>query len=294
MTGWVVRAPAKLNFGLEVLRRRPDGYHELVTILQTVSLFDTLSLETAPHLSLACTDPTLDGPDNLVLRALTALRARSGVSSGAAVALAKAIPTAAGLGGASSDAAAALVAGRALWGLALRDDELVTIAAGLGSDVPFFVRGGTALATGRGEVLVPLPTPAGIWFVLVTPRVVIPRKTPILYEALATRDWSDGGAVLTQADRLRSGLPWDPSLLRNAFVRPLGILYPDLASVAAALARAGATTVALSGAGPTHYAPFTDPDAARHAARAVIAALGNAATVAVCEAVAKPPGPTPS
>jgi 4-diphosphocytidyl-2-C-methyl-D-erythritol kinase len=303
-----IAAPAKLNLGLEVVGKRPDGYHELATIFLTVDLCDHLTLHDdgesksglgsskreaaaerggsgAPSLLpqrnperdwgagtsgtghdahrpivLICSDPTLATEENLALRALHALQQESGSGGGGQLTLDKRIPTAAGLGGASSDAAAALLAGNALWKLGLPRKRLAEIAAGLGSDVPFFLYGGCALGQGRGERLHPLPLPRNLHFVLVMPRIVIPRKTARLYASLAAEDFSDGFRVATQADRLRAGHPLDPALLGNAFSRALAALVPDLAGLPDLLRAAGAPHVALSGAGPTHYIPLTNPE----------------------------------
>ena len=282
-------APAKLNLGLEVIGRRPDGFHDLVTIFQAVSLVDWLTLAPAPDLRLFCADPALLSPDNLALRALARLRERTGTASGASLHLDKHIPVAAGLGGASSDAAAALLAARRLWGAPASDQNLAELAAELGSDLPFFLRGGTALATGRGERLEPLPTPAGIWFVIVSPAVVVPRKTATLYAALTRDDFSDGARVKQQAARLRAGLPLAPDLLVNAFASPLSELRPELAELPNLMRAAGAPAVALSGAGPSHYAVLDDPDAARDLAARLVGRLGPRAGIAVVTPWPEPP-----
>ena len=284
-----VAAPAKLNLGLEVVGRRPDGFHDLVTIFQAVSLADRLTLAPAPEIRLLCEDSALRGPDNLALRALVRLREQMGTASGATLHLDKHIPVAAGLGGASSDAAAALLAARRLWGAPASEENLAELAAELGSDVPFFLRGGTALATGRGERLEPLPTPAGIWFVVVSPAVVVPRKTATLYAALTRDDFSDGARVKQQAARLRAGLPLAPDLLVNAFARPLSELRPELAELPNLMRAAGAPAVALSGAGPSHYALLDDADAARDVADRLAARLGARAALAVVTPLAEPP-----
>jgi len=262
-----------------------------VTIFQTVALLDRLTLAPAPDLRLGCDDPALAGPDNLALRALARLRDRVGTTAGAHLRLEKNIPVAAGLGGASSDAAAALLAARRLWSALIADEELFELAAELGSDVPFFLRGGTALATGRGERLETLPAPAGLWFVIVSPAVAVPRKTATLYAALTQRDFSDGTRVERQAARLRADLPLAPELLVNAFARPLAALRPELEELPELMRAAGAPAVALSGAGPSHYAVLDDPEAARRLATRLSERLGPLAAVRVTTPWAEPPQP---
>jgi len=284
-----VRAPAKLNLGLEVVGRRDDGYHEVVTILQTVAIFDDLTLAAQKTLTLTSIDAGLAETENLGLTALARLQAWCGETAGAAVHLSKGIPIAAGLGGASSDAAAALLGARHLWKLSVSDERLAELALTLGSDVPFFLTGGTALATGRGERLVPLPTLVGTWFVVVSPRVAIPRKTATLYGALSVSDFSEGEAVRAQAARLGGGAALEAGLLGNAFQRALYAMQPELADLPGLLRRYGATTTGLSGAGPSHYAVMSDRGSADRLAGAVAAALGDSARVMVAAPVDGPP-----
>lgn len=276
-----VTAPAKLNLGLEILRRREDGYHDLATIFLTVSLCDELTLTENERLEAHCDDPGLGAEENLVLRAAKALRGNTSPRPGATIELRKAIPVAAGLGGASSNAAATLVAARALWRLPTSDEELALLAGQIGSDVPFFLHGGCALGRGRGDVLKRLPFPADVWFVVVAPRISIPRKTASLYASLQTSDLSDGAMVAAQAARLQSGHDIDQSLLANAFSRPLYERVPGLPELPELMRRAGAPTVALSGAGPAHYTTVGDPELAQQISVRLRSDLGNTACIAV-------------
>lgn len=247
-------APAKLNLGLEILGRRADGYHELVTIFQAIALYDTLTVAPAPKLTLRA-DPALGGEGNLVLRAARALAAWGGTHRrGAALTLEKGIPVAAGLGGGSSDAAATLRGLCQLWGLDPPVEELTALATSLGADVPFFLRGGTALASGIGQRVVALPPLAGVWFVTLTPPLPpLPDKTRRLYGALGSVDFGDGARVRAQAERLRRGESLDPALLVNSFAGPLTRLFPQLADWRRRFERAGAPWVLPSGSGPTLY-----------------------------------------
>src|SRR5687768_1385067 len=146
----VLTAHAKINLTLEVLGKRADGFHEIRSVMQRITLADTLTIRRAEELILACSDPELEGPENLVWRAAELLRGEYGVSAGASLALEKRIPVAAGLGGGSSDAAAALRGLNELWKLGLNGERLRDLGARLGSDVPFFLlESGSALAEGR-------------------------------------------------------------------------------------------------------------------------------------------------
>jgi 4-diphosphocytidyl-2-C-methyl-D-erythritol kinase len=167
-----VRAPAKVNVYLEVLGRRPDGYHDLYTVMQAVSLCDELSF--APRadgaITLRCDRADLGDPDqNLVTRAARALQAHCGVQRGADITLRKRIPVGGGLGGGSSDGAVTLLALAHLWALDVSPDELAGLAAGLGSDAAFFIRGGAAVCEGRGERVTPLACPSPMHYVIVAP-----------------------------------------------------------------------------------------------------------------------------
>lgn len=280
------RTPAKLNLGLEVVGRRPDGYHELVTIFQAAGVYDTLRLAPAPELTLHAPD-NLGGEDNLVSRAARALSQYAGAAPGAALTLTKTIPVAAGLGGGSSDAAATLLGLNRLWALGLSVEVLAALGASLGADVPFFVRGGgTALATGIGEQLTALPALEGGWFVILTPPVSLPPvKTQALYAALTADDFSDGSRTRAQAERLRQGQPLDSALLVNGFAAPLLRLCPALAGWQARFLDAGAPWALPSGSGPTLYTL-----AASAAAAGIIAGrlAGSGAAVYVAPAVAGP------
>jgi 4-diphosphocytidyl-2-C-methyl-D-erythritol kinase len=187
----VIRAPAKVNLFLEVLAKRPDGYHDIATLLVAVDLYDELEFTEEPsgEVRLTSDHPQLScGPDNLIRRAADLLRRHTGCPRGAAIRLSKRIPLAAGLAGGSTDAAAALAGLNDLWRLGLARDELAALGAGLGSDVPFFfatapspqpsppggeggVRGPAAWCTGRGEVVTPLALGRPLTFVLVCPPV---------------------------------------------------------------------------------------------------------------------------
>lgn len=288
-----IQAPAKLNLGLEVIGRREDGFHEIATVLLAIDLYDTLTLGLADGLEVAGADLALAGGENLALSALRALRDETGYDGGARLELVKRIPVASGLGGASSDAAAALRGGCALWGLDVGEDALHAIAARLGSDIPFFLHGECAVGRGRGDELTTLPPPGDVWFVVVVPAIVMSNKTAKLYAQLRDGDFSDGAQISAQASRLNQGLGLDPGLLGNAFARPLSALVPVLAELPSVIRDAGAATVAISGAGPAHYAPFDQPDEARQVAENIRDRLRERAQVYVAQPAASQPESPP-
>jgi 4-diphosphocytidyl-2-C-methyl-D-erythritol kinase len=283
----VIDAPAKLNLGLEVIGRRDDGFHEIATIFVAIDLYDRLTLSAADELELSCDDDSLAGAENLALHALRLLRETTNYRGGARINLGKRIPAAAGLGGASSDAAAALLGGSELWHQEISNARLHDLAARLGSDVPFFLHGGCAIGRGRGDLLEPLPLPAELWFVVVVPDVIIPAKTASLYARLSPDDFSDGSLITAQAARVRSGDAPDVALLGNTFARPLYAIAPELAALPRIMRDAGAESVAVSGAGPAHYAVVGDEAEAEVVATRLRERLGDRTQVIV----ASPVGP---
>jgi 4-diphosphocytidyl-2-C-methyl-D-erythritol kinase len=266
MASLVLSCPAKINLTLEVLGRDPDGYHRIASVMQAISLVDTLTLEPAPGLELTCSDATLQGPDNLVLRAARLLQAQSGCRQGARLHLEKRIPTAAGLGGGSSDAAAALLGLNRLWGLGLPLEGLVEIAVALGSDVPFFLYGGTALVEGRGERVTPLPSPPTAWLVLLRPPGELPDKTRRLYASLGPQHYTFGDRTLALAEALRRGLGLREGTFSNAFAAVAPFIFPGWEEHRRRLVEAGARAVHLAGSGPTLFAFCEDEAQARELA----------------------------
>ena len=254
------RAYAKLNLGLEVLGRRDDGFHDLVTVFQTVSLFDEMTASPAAEFSIRCRNPALTGRRNLVWQAADLLREESGGDQGAVIRLEKSIPVSAGLGGGSSDAAAALVLLDRLWELDWPEERLVEAAGRLGSDVPFFLRGGAALARGRGEVLEALPTPRDQWFVLLMPNIRLRGKTPTLYRRLRPADFTDGSTTEGLAESLRAGAPLEEANMVNTFERAALETFPGLDRFWNALEVAVGHPAHLSGSGPSLFARVESRD----------------------------------
>ena len=250
-----LHAPAKVNLTLIVGARRDDGYHDVSTVMQTVGLYDTLMLTGGSGLTMTCTDPDLptDG-SNLVLRAAALFCQELHLPvPDLHLHLQKRIPSQAGLGGGSSDAAAVLRAMRTLYAPEVSDAELERMAAALGSDVPFFIRGGTALATGRGERLTPLPRLADGWFVVVKPPEGF--STPAMYRRLdelpPQPPQSDGMTAALGAGELRAVA----AALCNSFERAVP---PDSAVwvIREALRAQGALAAMLSGSGSAVFGLF--------------------------------------
>jgi 4-diphosphocytidyl-2-C-methyl-D-erythritol kinase len=243
-----VNAYAKINWSLRVTGKRTDGFHDIETLFQTISLHDTLTFEDSDRLSLTCDDPSIPIDDtNLVIRAARAVGANT------SIALHKEIPAGGGLGGGSSDAAATLIA---------LGKPSAEIALSLGSDVPFFLTGGTAYATGRGEIITPLPRITGIALLLLIPeeRVSTARAFGML------RTFSPPLLIERYRAMIGDDLLSHAMELVNDFEEPVFAMLPSLRTLKTRLYEAGAAWTAMSGSGSTIVGAFRsveDRDAAR-------------------------------
>jgi 4-diphosphocytidyl-2-C-methyl-D-erythritol kinase len=249
-------APAKINIVLEVLGKRADGYHEIRSLVQAINLCDVLSFELADKTSFECTEPSLQTSDNLVVQAAELLRKISDYEKGAKIKLEKRIPWGAGLGGGSSDAATTLSALNKLWGLKLTTSDLVELAARLGSDVPLFIHGGTALIQGRGEKVTPLAASMPCWFVLLLPSLPrISYKTKQLYSHLDNRHFTEGEFIDKAVRTWSQDRRIVPSLLFNVFDKVAFDAFPGLGGYWRRFEEAVGTDIHLVGSGPALFAP---------------------------------------
>ena len=256
-----LQAYAKINLTLEVLAKRPDGYHEISTIIQAISLADTLTFESSGSLDFRCDVSSLKTPDNLVLKAAKLLREATGCTKGAVIQLTKRIPIAAGLGSGSTDAAATLVGLNQLWELNLSLDKLTEPAAKLGSDVAFFLYGGTALAKGRGEQITPLPPAPEHWLVLLKPAIKhVPNKTAQLYSQLNPSHFTSGQFTEKLVAHLNHGGKVEDLFLFNVFEQVVFDFFPGLTEYRSSLLKAWARSVHLAGSGPTLFALARDKE----------------------------------
>lgn len=259
-----MKAPAKVNLTLEILSRRPDGYHDIVSIMQTLGLYDELCFENSSSLSLHCNVAALQNGDNLVLKAARMLQQEGGYRGGATISLRKKIYMDAGLGGGSSDAAITLLALNELWSLGCSKDDLIMMAAEIGSDVPFFIEGGTCLVEGRGERLTSLPDMQQAWFVLLAPDFQpLPGKTGELYKMVSREIYTDGKLTSILRSKLEAGEPLEPQHLFNTFEAVAFRAYPALESYWKIFAGAGGGDVHLAGSGPLIFKMLTRQEEAQ-------------------------------
>ncbi len=251
-------APGKVNWSLEVLRIRPDGYHELRSVMQTLDLHDVVTVTEADGITLEITGEAgmlADNPPgtNLAYRAAVALRDWAGLRRGAHIVLEKHVPVAAGLGGGSSDAAAVLRGLNVLWNARQPHANLVEIAAEVGSDPPFFVVGGTAMVSGRGDYVEPLTDAVAPSILLATPpQHERGEKTAAMFGALSPHDFTEGDATLGVREAVEAGRMLVDGELTNVFEHVTAKLQPQTELAMAAL-RADGYAPHLCGAGPAFF-----------------------------------------
>jgi 4-diphosphocytidyl-2-C-methyl-D-erythritol kinase len=262
-----VESFAKINLGLEVIRKRPDGFHEIRTLLQSIGLSDTLEFVpvSGGGIQLTGSDPSISwGEDNLIHRAASRLlRSHAPRNEGVAIRVAKNIPAGKGLGGGSSNAAMTLWALDRLWGLELPRRELLELGAQLGSDVPYFLEGGLCLGTGRGEEILPQPDPSPGYVLLVLPRLAV--STALIYGHHRISLTSRG-----KESKIRRFLK-SPGLhgLENDLEETIFRFYPLIQELKRRLHEQGPELTLVSGSGSAIFGLFSDAGAARRARRAL-------------------------
>ncbi len=250
----LVKAPAKINLSLDVLHKRPDGYHEVKMVMTTIDLADRIELVPLASDIIKIVSHNRFVPDdhrNLAYQAAKLLKETFGIRKGVAISIAKAIPVAAGLAGGSSDAAATLRGLNKLWRLGLTLDELAELGAKIGSDVSFCVYGGTAIATGRGEKIEHIPAPPPCWVILAKPAIGV--STAEVYRSLNvnTIEHPDvDGMVQAIKHQDYEGIC---SLVGNVLEDVTLKKYPEVAHIKEQMKRFGADAVLMSGSGPTVF-----------------------------------------
>jgi 4-diphosphocytidyl-2-C-methyl-D-erythritol kinase len=264
-----IRTPAKLNLRLKVTGQRPDGYHDLVSIMIPIDLCDILGLELTSQNQVRLSCKGLSVPtdeENLAYRAALSFFTHTGIQKGLIMKLTKNIPVAAGLGGGSSDAAATLLAINEICGRPLSFSELHTLAGGLGADVPFFLESKPSLATGIGEILEPLEKWPKFWYVIITPPLQV------------ATSWAYGNLKLKltrgEYDFIVETLKSDPfrisDVLDNDLERVTAARFPIIESIKTRLTDAGAEGALMSGSGPSVFGVFSSFDQAEKARKALI------------------------
>lgn len=269
---------AKINWTLRILGRRGDGFHELFTVFQTVSLHDRLTFEKNGKLELTCDDPKVTtGDSNLISAAAVALKSNFDVRSGARIHLEKRIPSPGGLGGASSNAAVALTGLARLWEIDAPHQVLCRIAAEIGSDVPFFLRGGTGIGTGRGEVIEETDDLMAENMLIVTPRIDVSTRRAFADLNADALTYRDRDHILTVCRNEAGSLDPLRSVLKNDFEASVFAAFPEIARVKTSLLEFGAVNAAMSGSGASVFAVFDNKET-RQAAQKALDATDYAST----------------
>jgi len=249
------KAPAKINLVLDVLRKRNDGYHEVEMVMTMIDLADRLELHELPDDKIVISSHSGYIPldeKNLAFQAARLIKERYGVRKGVYIHLNKHIPVAAGLAGGSSDAAATLRGLNRLWGLNIPPDELRELGAELGSDVPFCVTGGTAIARGRGEKLEPIPSPPQCWVVLARPPVNV--STADIYGKLNVAAISRHPSAQAMREAIEAkDFERVCQNLGNVLEEVTMSLYPEVRRIKECMIRLGAEGVLMSGSGPSVF-----------------------------------------
>ncbi|MFH1023740.1 MAG: 4-(cytidine 5'-diphospho)-2-C-methyl-D-erythritol kinase [Planctomycetota bacterium] len=248
-----LRSPAKVNLFLEVVGKRPDGYHELATVMTALSLHDRLTFRPSRRLALSTDHPDLTtGPENLILRAVRALQQAAGTRRGARITLEKRIPIGGGLGGGSGNAATTLAGLNRLWRLGFSRETLLGIAGSIGSDTTFFLRQGTALCRGRGEVVTPVPSPPPLDLVIVFPG--FPVSTPAVYRRPELDLTAPRRSATIFLRSLRAGQPETIGrALFNRLENAAFALEPRLVRLTQALEHIGCAGTLLAGSGASVF-----------------------------------------
>jgi 4-diphosphocytidyl-2-C-methyl-D-erythritol kinase len=257
-----VRAPAKINLTLEVLGKRGDGYHDIRSVVQAIDLCDVLSFKKGEGISFEADIAEWSAEKSLLSKTVSLLQEATGCKKGAEIRLEKRIPMMAGLGGDSSDAAALLKGLNKLWSLKLSAEKLNELAAKAGSDVSFFIKGGTALMEGRGEKITALAGLPKMWVVLVTPEMPnAPGKTGRMYAALKAGHFTDGKMTQKAIEALHNNT-FDTGMVYNVFENVADEHYMGLEKYQAQMKKLGAPQVHLAGSGPTLFSLFQDKNKA--------------------------------
>ena len=266
-----IKAMAKINLGLDVLRRREDGYHEVKMVMQTVAIHDTLRFTKRADKRIILRVDGADLPvdqDNLIYKAAQLLYEKASMEEGVEIVLTKRIPIAAGMAGGSTDAAATLVGMNCLFGLGYSEDELMTMGVALGADIPYCIRGGTALSEGIGEQLTPLPAVPEAWLVVAKPPIDV--STAYVYKNLNLEGLTGHPDIDGMVEAIRrQDLTGITDRMENVMETVTERDYPVIGRLKAILKENGAYNALMSGSGPTVFGIFGQEEQARRALKAV-------------------------
>ena len=245
----------KINITLEVIGRFPDGYHQIVSVMQAIELCDTLSFKLSfnQHINFICDMPVMQTDDNLVLKAARLLKEYSEHPYGADIHLEKIIPVSSGLGGGSSNAAVTLLSLNQLWDLNLNQDTLTMLAKKIGSDVAFFLNSPSCIAEQKGDTITQIKSVQPTNMVLVVPKIDLQEKTKNMYNLISMKDYTDGKLSFKTAKLIESGQLPTHYPMYNIFKKVAMESFPEISLAEKAMIESGASQVQLSGSGPSLF-----------------------------------------
>ena len=245
----------KINITLEVIGRFPDGYHQIVSVMQAIELCDTLSFKLSfnQHINFICDMPVIQTDDNLVLKAARLLKEYSEHPYGADIHLEKIIPVSSGLGGGSSNAAVTLLSLNQLWDLNLNQDTLTMLAKKIGSDVAFFLNGPSCIAEQKGDTITQIKSVQPTNMVLVVPKIDLQEKTKNMYNLISMKDYTDGKLSFKTAKLIESGQLPTHYPMYNIFKKVAMESFPEISLAEKAMIESGASQVQHSGSGPSLF-----------------------------------------
>ncbi len=275
MEAVTLQAYAKINLGLDVLRKRPDGYHEVKMIMQSISLADTLELKKIPEGTIRLINGAeRDNPEvpmdktNLIYRAIDLIKQKYAISEGIEATLTKRIPVAAGMAGGSTDAAAALKGMNQLFALGLSEQELCELGVTLGADIPYCIMGGTALSEGIGERLTPLPPMPECWILIAKPPICV--STGFVYGNLKANELTVHPDIDGMTEAIKhNDLHGITSRLGNVLETVTIPAHPEIAVIKDRMLDYGAMQALMSGSGPTVFGIFAEEEQAAEAGTAI-------------------------
>jgi 4-diphosphocytidyl-2-C-methyl-D-erythritol kinase len=251
---FTIEASAKINLIMEVLGKRPDGYHEIRGVIQAINFCDSLQIAPDKGIQFRCNMPGWTPEQSLTIKAVKSLQETTGCAKGAMIKIEKRIPLMSGLGGDSSDAAAVLRGLNQFWELGLPQKKLLELASQLGSDVSFFLYGGTALMEGRGEKITPLPPSPHRWVIIVIPDTPgMPGKTQRAYNMLKLSHYTSGEITERLVTNLKLSRGFTTSELFNTFENVTFIRGAELTAYQSRILKMGAPDVHLAGSGPALF-----------------------------------------
>ena len=256
----VENAPAKINLTLEVLGKRRDGFHNIVSVMQTVALFDVIEITESNRVNISVSNADISQENNIVWEAYKKFKAVTGISDNASIDIKKNIPIKAGLGGGSSDAAATLRGLNRLWNLKLSRENLIEIGTEVGSDVPFFIAGGCSLVRGRGEIIEPLPGPNLGTLLICSPSLsseTFQNKTEFMFNRLLPEMYTTGNLSLKLAARIAKRSDCHPSFFFNVFSELIVEHMDSLKKIGSTYKTIGIDEFNFTGSGPSSFVMVT-------------------------------------